>query len=315
MRTHMESLKDSYIFQIYNKSIDIEERMNKLVSNGEIVTKNQLIRNINEIDKMYSFASKPYIESYLDSDRILMYYIDNPQIDLPSTIPFFLYNVNGKVKCICDLSRMLSINKNGVFNVSTQSLFNILQGGVTQSLSYEKFRKLQINSDFIKSTSICYSKLMNKVFGYLLTFPYPSDEEKLAYLTSLFYLIKQLGLDFEDPKTHNYAAMSCSTVGNAPIREIMMKYKPSDFENFKTFCGAISTNEYFAKDLTITGFINKYLKMYMENMIFSIEYLPIFLYNLFAVEIGAFINNKNSIENNCGRYITDAYHSFFQTTR
>ena len=310
----LKPLTSTYVFNIYDKHLNLRKKTMKLAKNGKRLTQNDLGRSLSDIERVFYFSSKNIVLNDLQEGVIIPVINDDndPEMQLPSTIPSYLINDQGKLAVIVNLSNNMTKSKDGFYNIEPKILFSLLQAGSISRRCFTKYKKLQLNSSFIKSGVAVYSKLFTKTLNKLFSLnTIPDKLDSTYFLTGLFFLINCLGLDPNVDSTIQYALISCKNPNAVPARLLLSKFKKSDFENIDTFINALANNVSTFRDLKTRTFLDNYIQMYSPTMILSLEYLPIFLFNVFSVIVGSYVNNQYAIEQTCGRDLDILFKAFF----
>lgn len=311
MTNKLKPIASTYIFRKYDKTLDLQKKMMRLALEGEEIQTSDIQRQLSDIERIYYYASKSHVMHDISARKVLPVYSQKDFV-VPMTIPSFLFNKNGKVHVITNLSNHMTKNREGVYNIDTKMLFTLLQSGTVTARCYEKYPKLKMNSTIIKSGTTIYSKLFTKTLNKMFSLNTVPDKLEIAYfLSGLFFLVNVLGLDFESESTPRYALSACKNPNAVPIQITLSKFKAEDFADLDKFIQALGRNLPIFEKITTRSFLDNYIQMYTPNMMLSLEYLPIFFHNVFAVLVGAYINNQFAIEQTCGKDIDVLYKAFF----
>lgn len=306
-----KNITDTYLFKEYDKSIKLTNTILKLTTTGEVLTEDDLKENISEIERRYYFTSKNTVITDFKTGRIRLLY--NPGVRFPNTMPAFLINTGKHINCIVNVSNVMHKNKEGFYNVETRTLFNLMQSGSILVKCYTD-KGISSKSQLIKLGSSMYSKLFAKILNKMYSINIsPERQDIIIYMSSLFFIRNLLGRTSDGLKELNkkYALENCKTSSRLIVNDALYKFNDDDFKSLDTFIKALARNVSGLEDLTTRAFVDNYILSYGPTMIFSLEYLPIFLYNIFSVVVGAFINNQNALETTLGREIDQLYNFFF----
>ena len=311
MAEKLKPLTSTYLFKFYDKSLNLQEKMLKLVTESDEVSVADLPKEFSEIERIYHFASKLDILSDVNSRKVIPIYCQKDFV-VPSTIPSFLFNKGGRIYAFTNLSNVATKSRDDVYRIDTKALFVLLQSGTILARCFTKYNKLRVNSAFLKQGTIIYSQLVTKTLNKMFSLnTLPDKLEITHFLAGLFFLVNVVGLDYDSPNVAKYAVSACKNPNAIPINYVLNRYTADDFKDINTFITALSKNESIYETLNTRNFVDNFIQMYSPNMLLSLEYLPIFLHNIFAVIVGAYVNNQNIIESTCGKEIDKLYKEFF----
>lgn len=292
-------LSDGYIYQTYDNTIDLTNKMIELSKTSQILD-TELSEQISQIERRYGFPLKNKVIEDFKSHRVILLY-NEKGVRLPSTIPAYLMN-NGKTLLSCvNMSNYINKNKNGEFHVDTKILYSYMQAGTILASCYQKYQSMINKSSIIKLGSSIYSKLFTKVINKMFTLNVtPAKIDVINFLSSWFFIHRVLGRDSATVTDINkrYALENCKSANRLTVESYINDFDPEvDFVNLDTFIQSLAKNIHGLEDITTRGFVDSYIMSYGPAMMLSLEYLPIFFANIGFVSVGAFLNNQHPLEN------------------
>ena len=150
----------------------------------------------------------------------------------------------------------------------------------------------------IKEGSEIYSAMFTRVLNKKYALNTDRNRlHKVVFLSSKFFLLNVLGQPDNDT-TKNYAIRNCNNSNPIILNELDEMFKLENYKDLSTFIQALSKEEYGLglKDLTVRAFLEAYIHMYDASALLALEHIAYFLYNVFAVTNGAYINNQYILE-------------------
>lgn len=311
-----KSLYETYVFKLYDKSLDLKTKMLKFPREAKHLSVNDLPRQFSDIERIIFFASKSAVMSDIDSGKVIPMYAKT-NYTIPSTIPAYLYNNNGKACVVVNISNNATVNKQNdkEYNIDSKALFALLQAGTIAATCYEKYKRIKMSTQVIKSGAASYSRLFTKVLNKLYALnTVPDKLESAHFVTGLFFLVNVLGLDPKSETTIKYALVACKDPAMVPAKMLIAKMKLENFKDINTFISTLPDVMPIFKGIETKVFLDNYLQMYSPQMLLSLEYFPIFMHNMAAAYVGAYMNNQHSIEQTCGNDLDALYKAFFSLT-
>jgi hypothetical protein len=305
---YVKLLKDTFLFEYLDKSTNLRQKMisyNPTMDNLDI----KLIEDdLNTIQKRFSFPLKNKVIDELHSKHRLIPIFNKDRIKIPTPIPAFLYNNNGKAVSLVNLTNYGTKDRDGEFHIDTRQLFAVLQTGVVALGCYENWNAISMNQSVGKLGALIYSKIFSKVLDKMFAINLdPIKSDKVKFITAKFFLLNILGKS-NGESVNNIAYSVCQ---NETTRSTIMAFDQSlpttAYHRLDDFINAISINVEGCHTLTFRTFIDTYIKMYHFSSIFALEYFPYFCHMLFSVAVGAHINSEYLIENLVGKDLDKFY--------
>lgn len=304
----LRSMTNTYIYKIYDKSLNLNDTILKIMDNGTVLDWNtDLNEYINIFDRRYMFPLKNKTINDVKNSRVLPIFCKNSTIKLPNTIPFFLVNTGKGINAIANLSNFTTVDRSESYNIDPKILYSLLQGASISATCYQKYSSLKNKANILKIGSYVYAtlftKTINKMYSLNIT---PAKTDMMMFLSSMFFLTNVIGRDEDSYEDTNikFSLEHCKAASKLLIDDIIRKFDfKKDCTSLETFINAIASNISGLESITARGFSEQYISMYGPNMILSIECLPIFIWNLGCVQVGSYLNNQNSIENIVGKEI------------
>lgn len=307
MGKSLKSLSATYLFNMFDKTVNLSATTVKLTKEGKVLTVDDMKLYLAEFERRYAFPLKNKTLLDFKEGRVLLVYNDK-NYRLPATVPAFLVNTGQQIVCCVNISNDTRINKNGEYMIDTKLLYSLMQMGTIVALCYSKFSYMKNKVGIIKFGSRMYAKLFQKVMNKMFTLSIsPAKSDTITFVASMFFITNMLGRDEESVEEMNkkYSLDNCSKVNQLVIDDYGSGFTLADYKNFDTFIEAIRRNIPGMEDLTVRGFIDNYMTQYGPTMLLGLEYLPFFFGNLGYVTVGAMINKQSTIENVLGKDITD----------
>jgi hypothetical protein len=141
-----------------------------------------------------------------------------------------------------------------------------------------------------------YTSMVCYIIDYMRIIGYEYNKDKIAYLTSLFYLHTMLGKDL-DNYSKNIAA-KISGINASSVNTYDLYFKESDFENIDTFITMLA-NTFKLKGLTTEVFVGKWNYTFSPSALYACELFTSFAGIICAAYSGSYVVNQKQIERCC----------------
>jgi len=313
-----KSLEQTFVYQTLNGSNGISTGVMKAMKEGTILTKANLEEAFLIINKNFKFPLKYKILDEVDrGDIVLLYSPDNVRI--PTCMPFFLTkNSQGKIVSVVIVDTYGKMDKETKnVSIDAKKFYCMMEGAHLAKTYYLYSKELSKRNIVITSGSSIYSNMFTRVLNkqYALNVD-KSKQHKVLFLASKFYLINILELE-DNEMTKNYAMKNC--VGGNPyiLNEVNDLLNTEDYKDLSTFIKALARPELGLgmSDITVRGYIERFINMYDATALFALEYFPFFMYNVVSVTNGAYINNQYVLEDIVEKYGPKLYADIISVER
>jgi hypothetical protein len=296
----MRNLSDTYVFALLTKTIPVMEIIQNQITPDVIVEKTLLRDALNTISRKFVYSVKNKVLQNVLDDKIVFVYDDKNGLNLPNYFPFWGNTKDGKVVIYINISRYATRTIDGHINIQPRTLFSLILGATIALINIESPTKFSYNTNILKLSAKIYSKMLfktlDKVYGV------GQDAMRADYILFLcgkFFIKNIVGLT--DEEKINNIAYSCikntSTLNGMVMNEASHNI---DYENLDKFIMSMSVVPGL-KSIQTRVVLQNYIKSFSEPILLAIENFNYFLYNLFAAQIGAFVNNEAYIQNIAGR--------------
>ncbi len=318
MSDKLKSISDTYIFKLYDKQIELQKTMMRILTEGELITdaRPEIKDMIGEIDRRYHYSSKNFVLDCLRKGKIKLV-MNAKQYRLPTTIPCYLANTGKSIVCVVNISNHATYGKDNEIKMDTKNLFYLLQCGATLISCYENYRAISMRAEVQQLSSSMFSKLCLKIFNRMFSISINRERQDIVtYLTSYYFLYNVMGRRSQSMQEMNkkFAIGNCKSSGVLLVNDIDRNIKPEEhFKDLDAFIKFVAENVGGMRELTTRQFVDNYVNSYGAAMMLSLEFLPTFYHNLFAVVIGSYTNVQNVIENTLDAEIDKLYRTFFSS--
>ena len=304
----MKSLKDSYLFQINDKSSGLSQKMVSYNPTLDDLDLALIEEQLNTIQKRFSYTMKNRVINDITSKKRVVLAYNPARMLLPTSVPAFLIARGDRPTSVVNITKYATRDKNGELVVDTKTLYAMMQTGSLLLGCYENWVSITMNQTICKTGSSMYSKLVQKVFDKLFAINMDSvKSDKFKFLLSKFFLINLLGKS-NSPSIDNMAYSNCTNgTPKLTIINFGQEFGDETFKDFNALINAIKDHFDGMGNLDTRQFMEAYIKMYGPSSMFSLEYFPYFCHMIFATMMGAHINMEYIIENIVGKEVDGFY--------
>lgn len=307
---NIKSIRDTYIFQVFNKGGGFDNPLKTLLTKGIVADKTMLDVAYNTINNYYKYALKQSVLNALDEGIIKPMFFPKGITavnKVPTSIPFILTQSNGVLTSVAIIDNYVQIMDNGpkpILIIDPSKLYTILEGAFVA-------RGIQLNFNAIRNKTVMYklgAATWAHMFTRVLNRPFALNvsrdaQNKVLFLSAKYFLINILQLKDSD-QVFNYAVQAANGINPILVKQLNDLFKAEDYTNISTFVQAIAKNAYAILNgidkLTVRDYIKDFINIYHNSALFSLEHLSYFLFNVIATVNHAHINNQVQFEEALG---------------
>lgn len=313
----MKALSSTYVFKHYDKQINLQKSISELVSDGKVFGEDEIGDSIAIIRRSFNFLGKDNILNYYDAKKVIPLYNPNPNFNLPIAIPAFAIKTAKGTVGMCNITNFTTYaKKSNLYNTDERKLYTHLQMAyLLVKMSGDNMNAIRMNKSI--SDTLCslyaytFMKVINKAYRINA-----DDMEADKVLSAVYRFCGVNMLELPDNEVLlNYASKLTRSVSPQGIKLFNSQIATEDMRDINTFIAKLSEVTKGLGQLTVSNFLEGYIKMFGLATIFGVEYMPYFIYNLFAVYNGAFINNQYALENVIERDIDKLYANIMSSYR
>ena len=297
----MKTLADSAIFNQMVSRPDLLNSMKLVNLSLDKVSETTIQNELNTINRRMNYGTKSKALDYLAKEKIVL--INKEGLKIPKFLSIFGLKNNNNLHIAVNISPFKTKNE-----IYPKTLFALLQNAL---ISYElatNWNSYVNNIELIKNSCISYSRLMAKIFDKI--FALDLDRTKsdfMSFVFAKFFLINIC--DKNDSDTIN--ALALKACFNKTSERILIGME-SDYEiiyqDIFSLFKILERIEGF-NHLNIRSFIENYVRMFGENSILSLDYLPAFFHMIMSSIIAGGLVKDNMIENVAGKFNSKIYTS------
>lgn len=288
-----KTFPDTYLFRKYDK---YEKMLIQAIMEGEEVDKK--VDSFNSI--IYEVKQRQIsnnLARVIASDKVILLL---PKSPLPKAFKVFVAkDIRGdrKLKTYIDCSNIiLKDEDSGSYVVNNiDMLIAHLTNAMINIIYYTDEKRITMNTSINKIGADVFSRLFIFVLNNLYKInSIPGMKEKAIYLSSLYYLVNIVGLDYDTDSPKN---ISRKLAGISTREEELVKYRMQEDSllNIKEFIQLVSETLKLDK-LTLDLFLEKWMYLYGTGTVFGLELFPAFSAMITDTYVGCYLNNQKTIE-------------------
>lgn len=291
-------LQDTFIYKNLNRNDIITTNIGKLLHDGTVLTKNNIEEALLIINKNFKFPLKyKILEEFASGDIILIY--GGNTTKLPTCMPFFLTKKDNRVVAVVSIDTYGTMNKETNYvNIDAKKLYCLMESAYMAKLCFLYNKQVCNRNVVISHGSSIYCNMFTRILNKKYALNVDKNKlQKVLFLSSKFYMLNMLGLQDNDMVV-NYAIKNCINGNSLILKEVNDMLNPADYADFSTFITALNKPELNLnfKDLTTRAYLEAFINTFDGSALMALEAFPYFLYNVFAVVNGAYINNQYVLE-------------------
>ena len=314
----MKSIRDTFTYQAINKEGSLDKLIKTFLTKAIKADSNMLMSQYSTIQSYYKSALKtPVLDAVNDDLVVPMIYPKGITANnkVPTSIPFILLKTaTGTVKAVAVIDNWATITENNKVVIDPNKLYTFIEGAYIA-------RALEMQFNNIRHAAILHTdatSIYAQMFTRVLNRDFALNVDKDAYnnvliLAAEFFLMNLLQLKNND-SVFNYATKAAGVTSAIALKRLDDAFPDDSYKDISTFITAIKNKAYMINNgltkLDVRTYMERYIRMYKNSSLFSLEHLSYFLFNIFACLNGAHINDSYAWEAAMGKKSGDKLYGF-----
>lgn len=296
----MKNITDTFIFGYLNKNNQLMNTVADVVRNGVTLSYDNISGAFSIINRNFKFGLKNNVIGAVKSGTIKMMINPNGPVP-PSVMPYFLISVAGKKQAVVILDNVITnYDKETKYcDINNVKQFYCLLESAYIGLLCNNNPSIFTKTAIISNGSAIFADMITKVFNKEYALNVDRNRSNIiTFLASKYFIINVLGLPNDD-KCEYYAYRNCVNPNKMIMSTVTEQIQDSAYEDISSFILAISDVKElsdYLPGLSVRSFIQQMMMMYNPSILFSLESLPYFLFNIISVSMGANLNKQKILE-------------------
>ena len=305
----LKSIRSTYLYSQLNKSGDFDNNIKTLIEKGVVPTNNELERQFSTINSYYKFPLKTNVMDAVEAGAVKPMMFPKgitAQHKIPSCLPFILMAGGGDVKAIAIIDNYAAFDDTtNLVTIDPMKLYTFLETAYVARGIQKFFAQVRSNTTMYVDAANVYSHMfirqLNKKFALNIN---KTAYQKVMYCAAKFFLINVLQLQ-ESQMINNYALKNSPDVPETSIQRIddvmheaaaELGFEGNPYKDISAFISSLARSAYLIinglDQITVREYTKEFISMFNNSVLFALEHLTYFIFNVFATVNGAFLNNQ-----------------------
>ena len=314
----MKSIRDTFTYQAINKEGSLDKLIKTFLTKAIKADSNMLMSQYSTIQSYYKSALKtPVLDAVNDDLVVPMIYPKGITANnkVPTSIPFILLKTaTGAVKAVAVIDNWASITENNKVVIDPNKLYTFIEGAYIARALEMQFNNIRHAAILHTDATSIYAQMFTRVLNRDFALNVDKDAyNKVLFLAAKFFLMNLLQLKNSD-SVFNYATKAAGVTSAIALKRLDDAFDDDCYKDISTFITAIKNKAYMINNgltkLDVRTYMERYIRMYKNSSLFSLEHLSYFLFNIFACLNGAHINDSYAWEAAMGKKSGDKLYGF-----
>ena len=314
----MKSIRDTFTYQAINKERSLDKLLKTFLTKAIKADSNMLMSQYSTIQSYYKSALKtPVLDAVNDDLVVPMIYPKGITANnkVPTSIPFILLKTaTGAVKAVAVIDNWASITENNKVVIDPNKLYTFIEGAYIARALEMQFNNIRHAAILHTDATSIYAQMFTRVLNRDFALNVDKDAyNKVLFLAAKFFLMNLLQLKNSD-SVFNYATKAAGVTSAIALKRLDDAFDDDCYKDISTFITAIKNKAYMINNgltkLDVRTYMERYIRMYKNSSLFSLEHLSYFLFNIFACLNGAHINDSYAWEAAMGKKSGDKLYGF-----
>ena len=314
----MKSIRDTFTYQAINKEGSLDKLIKTFLTKAIKADSNMLMSQYSTIQSYYKSALKtPVLDAVNDDLVVPMIYPKGITANnkVPTSIPFILLKTaTGTVKSVAVIDNWASITEYNKVVIDPNKLYTFIEGAYIARALEMQFNNIRHAAILHTDATSIYAQMFTRVLNRDFALNVDKDAyNKVLFLAAKFFLMNLLQLKNND-SVFNYATKAAGVTSAIALKRLDDAFDDDCYKDISTFITAIKNKAYMINNgltkLDVRTYMERYIRMYKNSSLFSLEHLSYFLFNIFACLNGAHINDSYAWEAAMGKKSGDKLYGF-----
>jgi hypothetical protein len=275
------------------------------------IVNDNLKPQLESITKFYKITIMRQVNTAIEKKRIILYYTDDPNIDIPVSLPFFKLKKNNQNVVMVNLTRFINVRKDKSgkeiidYDIDIKQLFSFVMPAYYQLEHFDDDCVLPAKA--IEDSAIIWANMFNKINIRILGISSDGDKyDTFKYFAMMYFMINIL--DTPARIAENIALKNLYNGKPALAVEIEDKLDAKEiniYSDFKTLCDVLFSTEYtrvrpankgVSTNIDFVYYMKSFIRQYGFSAVFSLAAYPYFIFTIFAARTMSHMNNVNAFD-------------------
>lgn len=284
----MASIEDSYIYQTFNASNALIQRIVKYLKTGVKLDSSYFEEQYMQMRRTsLSPLTKHVIEAFDNGDIELLY---SREIKMGTSIPFIIRkNESGKIVATVFIATFAVIDKNNNLNIPIKQIYALLESAYVALQLQVNPTYIQRNTTLMKITAYTYTEMVMRILNkdYALSLD-KQLYDKVTYSVMKFYL-SNIWKQPNKEVIESYASHGLKYIPELDLNLVRTAYDDCQIKTIDDLLNFIKTLSPRMAELNTRFFIERYVNTYHGSTILSIDYLPYIFFVIINIILGSFL--------------------------
>ena len=238
----------------------------------------------------------------LESENVILLYSNKPMFSAFNVFAARDQKTGGKLKVFIDASTTLEFKDGFWYPKDIDKFIAQLVNATTYMIYYADPDRITTNNRLLNDATKAFVDLFLYILDYLRVSGCTENRDRIAYLTSIYFLTSLCGKDISDSTRAIAMKVSGLDKRHADIAEIFLTDPLKQLIDINAYITFLAS-AFKLNDLTTEVFVDKWIYLFGAGYQFALELLPAFIRMITDAYSGTYINRQKNIEKVIGKSI------------
>ena len=285
------SLKDSRIFQTFNKSNPnktVEQKAISLIKNSKHLTNEDIESAYIAVRQITDSLTREAMKAF-DEEKVVLVYNSDSRKSMSQAVPFLTFKnkSSGKYVTYFFVDKYVSLSRDGVLTIQPTVLRDILISGAISNGIKRNYGNLATNEYLQKILMVIYTKLFTRILNREFSIMGKKVEfDTITFWINKYFLINLFGSSLSDEAANNLASFDLKHVDELQLEEIERLYDEFDPHNIEDLLNLLKTISPRMKTLTLGVFLSDWINYYYAPSMLAIDNIEYLIFMINALLSG-----------------------------
>lgn len=288
------TLEDSFIYKTLNVSNAIIDKMVKVIKTAITIDKTAIEEQYLQLKR---FKASPLAPKVIDAyDKGLIEILFSKDYKVTNSIPFIVRKKNGNIISTIFINGFCTLDKEtGNLNIPVKQLYALMEGAyIALKIQIEPAR-VERNITLMRICSEIYAKMCIGILNRDYSLNTNKDLlDKVTFVVKKFFLTKIW--EYKSTELiNNYASLGLEFVQQMDLDMLQEEYDAADIKDINELIVFLSKLNPRLSGLNTKYYIEKYLMIYHQVGLLSMDYLPYLFFVIINTILGSFLITQPSL--------------------
>ena len=257
--------------KMYSGGLNTTDKAKNLIKTAKHLTNEDIEASYISVKQISDSLTRAAIKAF-DDGRIVLIYTNTPSQDVSEAVPFMTFRTKDGYKTYIFMNRFISINRDGVMNVQTPILRDLLIGALIANGLKNNYQNLASNQYLQNTLTEIYTKFVIRIINR--EYSIMADKvvyDTLQYWVSKFFLINIFGSTDTPENIEEISKKHFKYIDELKYEEIKQAYETHNPTKISELLSLLKTASPRMKTLALNIFLSDWINYFYSPSMLAVD--------------------------------------------